>query len=139
MEVAAQTVKRVTLELGGSDPTLLAACARLGARWGYALMIVWWSAANALHGLAGTVTQLGAVRFALGLGEGGGFPGSAKAVAEWFKVEERAFAFGLFNTGSSLGAVIAPLRPRVTRTVYMVHRVGPLSPAARAFIQIAGI
>jgi ACS family hexuronate transporter-like MFS transporter len=80
----------------------------LGARWGYALMIVWWSAANALHGLAGTVTQLGAVRFALGLGEGGGFPGSAKAVAEWFAVEERAFAFGLFNTGSSVGAVIAP-------------------------------
>ena len=80
----------------------------LGARWGYALMIVWWSAANALHGFAGTVTQLGVVRFALGLGEGGGFPGSAKAVAEWFKVEERAFAFGLFNTGSSLGAVIAP-------------------------------
>jgi ACS family hexuronate transporter-like MFS transporter len=80
----------------------------LGTRWGYALMIVWWSAANALHGLAGTVTQLGAVRFALGLGEGGGFPGSAKAVAEWFAVEERAFAFGLFNTGSSVGAVIAP-------------------------------
>ena len=80
----------------------------LGARWGYALMIVWWSAANALHGLAGTVTQLGIVRFALGLGEGGGFPGSAKAVAEWFPVEERSFAFGLFNTGSSLGAVIAP-------------------------------
>src|SRR6266850_2136338 len=46
--------------------------------------------------------------FLLGLGEGGGFPGSAKAVAEWFKAEERAFAFGLFNTGSSLGAVIAP-------------------------------
>ena len=80
----------------------------LGVRWGYALMIVWWSAANALHGLAGTVTQLGAVRFALGLGEGGGFPGSAKAVAEWFAVEERAFAFGLFNTGSSVGAMIAP-------------------------------
>src|SRR5215472_2860151 len=80
----------------------------LGARWGYALMIVWWSAANALHGLAGTVTQLGAVRFALGLGEGGGFPGSAKAVAEWFSDEERSFAFGLFNTGSSVGAVIAP-------------------------------
>jgi ACS family hexuronate transporter-like MFS transporter len=81
---------------------------RLGVRWGYALMIVWWSAANALHGMVWTVTQLGAVRFALGLGEGGGFPGSAKAVAEWFPVEERAFAFGLFNTGSSVGAVIAP-------------------------------
>jgi ACS family hexuronate transporter-like MFS transporter len=80
----------------------------LGVRWGYALMIAWWSAANALHGLVGTVTELGVVRFALGLGEGGGFPGSAKAVAEWFPAEERAFAFGVFNTGSSVGAVIAP-------------------------------
>src|SRR5260370_40195577 len=80
----------------------------LGARWGYALMIVWWSTANALHGLAATVTQLGAVRFALGLGEGGGFPGSAKAVEEWFPVAERSFAFGLFNTGSGGGAVTAP-------------------------------
>ena len=45
----------------------------------------------------------------------------------------------LAETAQRLGAVIAPLRPRVTRTVYMVHRVGPLSPAARAFIQLAGI
>jgi len=81
---------------------------RLGVRWGYSLMILWWSAANSLHGLASSVAQLGAVRFALGLGEGGGFPGSAKAVAEWFSDEERSFAFGLFNTGSSVGAVIAP-------------------------------
>src|SRR5215469_7454543 len=44
---------------------------RLGVRWGYSLMILWWSAANSLHGLASSVAQLGAVRFALGLGEGG--------------------------------------------------------------------
>jgi ACS family hexuronate transporter-like MFS transporter len=44
----------------------------------------------------------------LGLGEGGGFPGSAKAVSEWFPPKERSFAFGIFNTGSSVGAVIAP-------------------------------
>jgi ACS family hexuronate transporter-like MFS transporter len=71
-------------------------------------MIIWWSAANALHGFAGSVAQLGVLRFALGLGEGGGFPGSAKAVSEWFPAKERAFAFGLFNTGSSIGAVVAP-------------------------------
>src|SRR5258708_12904108 len=81
---------------------------RLGARWGYALMIVWWSAANALHGLAGSVTQLGAVRFALGLGEGGGFPGSAKAVAEGFPGGERSFSVGAFKTGAHVGRVIAP-------------------------------
>lgn len=80
----------------------------LGTRAGYALMIVWWSIANALHGVVSGVIELGLARFALGLGEGGGFPGSAKAVAEWFPLEERSFAFGLFNTGSSVGAVIAP-------------------------------
>jgi MFS transporter, ACS family, aldohexuronate transporter len=80
----------------------------LGTRTGYAFMIIWWSAANTLHGLVTGVGQLGLVRFALGLGEGGGFPGSAKAVSEWFPAKERSFAFGLFNAGSSVGAVIAP-------------------------------
>ena len=81
---------------------------RLGTRTGYAVMIVWWSAANMLHGFVNSVAGLGIARFLLGLGEGGGFPGSAKAVSEWFPPKERAFAFGIFNTGSSLGAVIAP-------------------------------
>jgi ACS family hexuronate transporter-like MFS transporter len=80
----------------------------LGTRLGYFVMIVWWSLANTLHGCVHGFGQLALVRFALGLGEGGGFPGSAKAVAEWFPAEERATAFGLFNTGSSVGAVIAP-------------------------------
>jgi ACS family hexuronate transporter-like MFS transporter len=51
----------------------------LGTRTGYALMIAWWSAANALHGFVTGAGQLGMVRFALGLGAGGGFPGSASA------------------------------------------------------------
>jgi MFS transporter, ACS family, hexuronate transporter len=54
------------------------------------------------------VFELGAARFALGPGEGGGFPGSAKAISEWFPARDRSFAFGLFNTGSSVGALIAP-------------------------------
>lgn len=80
----------------------------MGTRRGYALMLAWWSAANLMHGLVSTVMGLGAARFLLGLGEGGGFPGSAKAVAEWFPARERSFAFGIFNTGSSVGAVVAP-------------------------------
>jgi ACS family hexuronate transporter-like MFS transporter len=54
------------------------------------------------------VFGLGVFRFLLGMGEGGGFPGSGKAVAEWFPPRERSLAFGIFNTGSALGAVIAP-------------------------------
>lgn len=80
----------------------------LGTRYGYALMIVFWSAANFCQGLVSSVIGLGIFRFLLGVGEGGGFPGSAKAVSEWFPVRERSFAFGIFNTGSSVGAVIAP-------------------------------
>jgi MFS transporter, ACS family, hexuronate transporter len=80
---------------------------RLGTRPGYALMIVWWSAANFLTGLVSSFFGLQVCRFLLGMGEGGGFPASGKAVSEWFPPRERSFAFGLFNTGSSIGAVIA--------------------------------
>ena len=80
----------------------------LGSRAGYAVMIVWWSLSNILHGLVSSVTGLGLARFLLGIGEGGGFPGSAKVVSEWFPGKERSLAFGIFNAGSSVGAVIAP-------------------------------
>ncbi len=80
----------------------------LGTRIGYTIMIIWWSFSNMLQGLVSSVLGLGVARFFLGIGEGGGFPGSAKAVSEWFPPRERSFAFGIFNTGSSVGAVIAP-------------------------------
>lgn len=79
----------------------------LGTRVGYTVMIVWWSLANMLTGAASSVMGLGVSRFLLGMGEGGGFPASGKAVAEWFPARERSLAFGIFNTGSSVGAVIA--------------------------------
>jgi ACS family hexuronate transporter-like MFS transporter len=91
---------------------------RLGTRIGYALMIVWWSAANCLMGTVSSVLGLGVFRFLLGLGEGGGFPGSAKATAEWFPPRERALACGIFNTGSAVGAVIAaPLIALIATTL----------------------
>ena len=80
----------------------------MGTRMGYIIIICWWSIANCLHGLVSSFMGLGMARFLLGLGEGGGFPASAKVVSEWFPAKERSFAFGIFNTGSSLGAVIAP-------------------------------
>ena len=80
----------------------------LGSKAGYAVMVVWWSFANIMHGLVSSVLGLGLARFFLGIGEGGGFPGSAKVVSEWFPRRERSLAFGIFNAGSSLGAVLAP-------------------------------
>ena len=80
----------------------------LGSRVGYAIVVIWWSLANMLNGLVSSVMGLGVTRFLLGMGEGGGFPASAKVVSEWFPKKERSFAFGIFNTGSSLGAIVAP-------------------------------
>lgn len=80
----------------------------LGTRWGYAVIIAWWSAANLMQGTISSVLGLGAALFLLGLGEGGAFPAAAKAVSEWFPEKERSLAFGIFNAGSGLGATIAP-------------------------------
>ncbi len=81
---------------------------RLGTRAGYALCIAWWSAAAILHAFATGVWSLGAARFLLGMGEAGNWPAGVKVVAEWFPPKERALASGLFNSGSSIGAILAP-------------------------------
>ena len=82
---------------------------KIGTRLGFALFIAIWSVAAASHALARTVLAFAAARFMLGLGEAGNFPAAVKTVAEWFPRRERAFATGLFNAGTNVGAVIAPL------------------------------
>jgi len=82
---------------------------RLGTRIGYALTICVWSVAAMSHALAGSVLGFGAARFLLGLGEAGNFPSAIKTVAEWFPRKERALATGIFNAGSNVGAILAPL------------------------------
>ncbi|HYT70848.1 MAG TPA: MFS transporter, partial [Gemmatimonadales bacterium] len=81
---------------------------RVGTRAGFMLFVGIWTVASMLHAAARSVTQLGAFRFLLGIGEAGNWPGAAKAVAEWFPVRERAFAMAVFNSGASIGAVVAP-------------------------------
>ena len=80
----------------------------LGTRRGFTVIMIFWSLACASHGLALTFTMLAVSRFALGMGEGGGFPAATRAVAEWFSVHERATAMGIINAGSAVGAIIAP-------------------------------
>ncbi|HSC06474.1 MAG TPA: MFS transporter [Steroidobacteraceae bacterium] len=82
---------------------------RLGTRLGYALAIAVWSLAAMGHALAATVMGFAVARFLLGLGEAGNFPAAIKTVAEWFPRRERAFATGIFNAGSNVGAILAPL------------------------------
>ncbi len=82
---------------------------RIGVKRGFSIAVVVWSIACAAHALARSAFGFGVARFALGLGEAANFPASIKAVAEWFPKKERALATGLFNAGSNIGAIIAPL------------------------------
>jgi len=80
---------------------------RLGAKRGAALFISLWSLAQMSHALVGGKWGLAGARFLLGLTEPGNWPAAAKAVKEWFPLEQRALGIGIFNAGSSLGATIA--------------------------------
>jgi ACS family hexuronate transporter-like MFS transporter len=115
---------------------------RLGTKTGYAVALVFWSFAAIAHAFAhkytgpaipsvtvdartgfafvtlvGSVAGFSLARFALGLGESGNFPAAIKAVAEWFPKKERALANGIFNSGTNVGALVAPLAvPWITLT-----------------------
>ena len=104
---------------------------RLGTRLGYGLCIAWWSAAAFLHAFARGAASLGVFRFLLGIGEAGNWPGGVKVVAEWFPEKERALACGIFNSGSAVGAILAP--PIV---VYIMAKSG--WPAAFAMVGVTG-
>ncbi|MBB3700747.1 MFS transporter [Flammeovirga yaeyamensis] len=85
---------------------------KFGTRIGYTLSIAIWSTFGMLHaalrpafGIVGFI----AARFGLGIGESGNFPAAVKTVAEWFPKKDRAFATGIFNAGSNVGAILAPL------------------------------
>lgn len=82
---------------------------RFGTRKGFSFAMVFWSLAAMAHALARSAFGFGVARVALGLGEAGNFPGAIKTVAEWFPKRERALATGIFNSGSNVGAIIAPL------------------------------
>ena len=102
---------------------------RMGLRVGYAIAVGVWSLFAAAHGLGnmlpheGQASVLGismsattlsvaffcAMRFGMGVAEGGNFPAAIKTVSEWFPNRERSLATGLFNSGSNVGALLTPL------------------------------
>lgn len=82
---------------------------KLGTRVGYLWAIIVWSIAGIAHAAARSVTGFALARFSLGIGESANFPAAVKGVAEWFPKKERAFATGLFNSGSTVGAITAPI------------------------------
>jgi MFS transporter, ACS family, hexuronate transporter len=82
---------------------------KLGTRLGYALAMIFWSLASMGTALGNSLTSFALSRAALGFGEAAVFPASIKAVAEWFPKKERALSTGIFNAGTSIGAMLAPL------------------------------
>jgi len=80
----------------------------IGTRVGFVVSIVVWSVSVALHSIARSVVSFSVFRFFMGLGEAGNWPGSVKSNAEWHPVRERALAQGIFNSGASVGSIIAP-------------------------------
>ena len=89
----------------------------IGVRRGLAAAVVAWSVAAMAHALAKTAAGFSIARAMLGVGESAIFPGSIKAIAEWFPQKERALATGIFNAGTNTGAILTPLLvPWITLT-----------------------
>ncbi|MGA3079854.1 MAG: MFS transporter [Terracidiphilus sp.] len=82
---------------------------KVGTRIGYMVIMAVWSLSAMGHALANTVLEFGIARFCLGLGESGNFPAAIKTVAEWFPQRERSLATGIFNSGTNVGAILAPI------------------------------
>jgi len=101
---------------------------KIGTRRGLAIAICLWSVAAMLHAeapvigsavqgafgalglsMAASVAGFAFCRVLLGLGEAAIFPGSVRSIAEWFPQRERAFATGLFNAGTNVGALATPI------------------------------
>lgn len=100
----------------------------MGTKKGYAIALIVWSLGAVIHAFAvgighvfsplfmvfGVAMPLSVIgfmfsRLVLGIGESGNFPAAIKTTAEWFPKKERSFATGLFNSGSNIGAIAAPL------------------------------
>jgi len=81
----------------------------LGTKLGYAWSLVIWSIGAMIHALAKSTGGFMFARGVLGFGEAGNFPAAIKTVAEWFPKKERALATGIFNSGTNVGAILAPI------------------------------
>ena len=82
---------------------------KFGTKIGYGVSVILWSIAAMGHALAKGVWGFGFWRGFLGISEAGNFPAANKSIAEWFPKKERALAFGIMNSGTNVGAIVAPL------------------------------
>ncbi len=96
---------------------------RVGTRRGLSVAVLWYSCAAMLTSLAVGLKSFAACRFLLGAGEAANWPGATKAVSEWFPRRESGWAVALFDSGSSVGAAIAPLL-----VLWLFHTFGTWRP-----------
>lgn len=82
---------------------------KIGTKMGYFLATLLWSVAAVGHAVVTSTLGFIVARAALGVTESANFPAAIKTVAEWFPKKERALATGIFNSGTNIGAVLAPL------------------------------
>ena len=82
---------------------------RLGTKRGLIITVLWYSIVSMMTPLARGFYSFLGIRFLLGAGESGNWPGATKAVSEWFPKHERGVATAVFDSGSSIGGAIAPL------------------------------
>ena len=91
---------------------------KFGTKIGYGFSVLFWSIAAMGHALAKGALGFGFWRALLGLSESGNFPAAIKTVAEWFPKKERALATGIFNSGTNVGAILAPIAVPAIVTVW---------------------
>lgn len=82
---------------------------KIGTRLGFVIAIFVWSLSSLFHFAVKGLLSLAFVRITLGISEAGNWPGAVKSNSEWFPLQERAIAQGIFNAGASIGSIIAPL------------------------------
>ncbi len=97
---------------------------RVGTRLGLTITVTWYSVVAMLTSLATGLRSFAFFRFLLGLGESANWPAATKAVSEWFPKKERGWAVALFDSGSSIGAAIAP-----ALVIWLYHSFGDWRPA----------
>ena len=81
---------------------------RLGTRRGLTISVTFYSMVAMATSLATGLRSFAGFRFLLGFGESANWPAATKAVSEWFPRRERAMAVAIFDSGSSIGAAVAP-------------------------------
>jgi ACS family hexuronate transporter-like MFS transporter len=81
---------------------------RSNLRWAFALAVFLWSAVSVLTGLARGFVALLIFRLALGVVESANWPAGMRVVARMLEPRERALGNGIFTSGTSVGALVAP-------------------------------